>query len=119
MDRGPHRGTGSKAFDDDGQSYLTGRLSSRVSATDVISLVGEKPRTAPRRRVLKTGSISFGGGSIDCTARNISDTGAALEVVTPLFIPDRFKLIIPSEKPKPAVSRRVRRTDFRIGLAFD
>jgi hypothetical protein len=41
--------------------------------------MGDEHRIAPRRRVLKAGSISFGGGAIDCTVRNISDTGAALD----------------------------------------
>jgi hypothetical protein len=49
-------------------------------------MADDEHRIAPRRRVLKAGSISFGGGAIDCTVRNISETGAALEVVTPLFI---------------------------------
>jgi hypothetical protein len=30
--------------------------------------------------VLKAGTIEFGGGAIDCTVRNVSETGAALEV---------------------------------------
>jgi hypothetical protein len=60
----------------------------------------DEHRIAPRRRVLKAGSIAFGGGAIDCTVKNISDTGAALEVVTPLFIPDRFILIIPTDQLK-------------------
>jgi hypothetical protein len=75
-------------------------------------------RTAPRHRVLKTGSISCGGDLIDCTVRNISDTGAALEVVTPLYIPDRFKLIIESSglnRPCRIIWRKQR----RIGVAFD
>ena len=78
----------------------------------------EENRNAPRRRVLKAGSISFGGGAIDCTVRNISDTGAALEVVTPLFIPDRFDLIVPSDglvRPCHVVWRKER----RIGIVFD
>jgi hypothetical protein len=54
----------------------------------------EGNRIAPRRRVLKAGSIEFGGGAIDCTIRNISETGAALEVVSPLYIPDRFTLVV-------------------------
>ena len=54
----------------------------------------EGNRIAPRRRVLKAGSIVFGGSAIDCTVRNLSETGAALEVVTPLFIPDRFTLLV-------------------------
>ena len=56
----------------------------------------EGNRIAPRRRVLKAGSIEFGGGAIDCTIRNISETGAALEVVSPLYIPDRFTLVVPT-----------------------
>jgi hypothetical protein len=78
----------------------------------------DKPRAAQRRRILKAGSISFGGGSIDCTVRNISDTGAALEVVTPLYIPDRFKLIIRSEKLERSC-HVVWRKERRIGVAFD
>ena len=80
--------------------------------------MGDEHRIAPRRRVLKAGSISFGGGAIDCTVRNISDTGAAIEVVTPLFIPDRFKLIVHSDglnRPCHVVWRRER----RLGVAFD
>jgi hypothetical protein len=80
--------------------------------------MGDEHRIAPRRRVLKAGSISFGGGAFDCTVRNISDTGAALEVVTPLFIPDKFTLIVPSDglsRPCSVVWRRER----RIGVTFD
>jgi hypothetical protein len=57
----------------------------------------EVPR-APRRRVLKAGSITFGGSTIDCTVRNVSETGAALEVVSPLYIPDRFTLIVQTDQ---------------------
>jgi hypothetical protein len=39
-------------------------------------------RRAPRHRVLKGGAIGFGGGSVDCLVRNLSATGAALEVAT-------------------------------------
>jgi PilZ domain len=75
-------------------------------------------RAASRRRILKAGSIEFGGGVIDCTVRNISDTGAALEVVTPLYIPDRFTLIIHSDKSK-WPCRVVWRKEKRIGVTFD
>jgi hypothetical protein len=80
--------------------------------------MAEERRIVPRRRILKGGSISFGGGAIDCTVRNISDAGATLEVVTPLFIPDRFKLIIQSDglnRPCHIVWRKER----RMGIAFD
>jgi hypothetical protein len=75
-------------------------------------------RAAPRHRVLKAGTISFGGSAIDCTVRNLSETGAAIEVVTPLFIPDRFTLIIPSDQTK-RPCHIVWRRERRIGLAFD
>jgi PilZ domain len=75
-------------------------------------------RIAPRRRILKAGSIESGGGVIDCIVRNLSETGAALEVMSPLFIPDRFTLLVPTDQLK----RRchiVWRKAKRIGVAFD
>lgn len=75
-------------------------------------------RIAPRHRILKAGTIAFGGGAIDCTVRNISQTGAALEVVTPLFIPDRFTLVVPSAQVK-RPCRIVWRKDRRIGVTFE
>jgi hypothetical protein len=78
----------------------------------------DKPRIAPRHRTLKAGTIEFGGGGIDCTVRNLSDTGAALEVVTPLFIPERFTLFVPSDQLK-RPCHIVWRKEKRIGVAFD
>ncbi len=78
----------------------------------------ENHRFAPRRRVLKAGSISFGGAAIDCTVRNISETGAALEVVSPLYIPDRFNLIVQSDSLNQPC-RVVWRKHRRMGVAFD
>lgn len=78
----------------------------------------DENRIAPRRRILKSGIIEFGGGAISCTVRNLSDTGAALEVVTPLFIPDRFTLFISSDEFKRAC-HIVWRKEKRIGVAFD
>jgi hypothetical protein len=78
----------------------------------------DETRIAARHRTLKAGTIEFGGGGIDCTVRNVSETGAALEVVTPLFIPDRFTLLVPSEQLK-RPCHIVWRKDKRIGVAFD
>ena len=58
------------------------------------------------------------GGAIDCTVRNLSETGAALEVVTPLFIPDRFTLVVPSDQLKRPCHVAWRK-ERRIGVAFD
>ncbi len=78
----------------------------------------EKKRAADRKRVLKAGSIEFGGGAIDCTVRNISETGAALEVVSPLFIPDRFTLFFHTDHVR-RPCHIVWRKEKRIGVAFD
>jgi PilZ domain len=78
--------------------------------------MGDK-RIAPRHRVLKAGTIEFGGGGIDCTVRNLSETGADLEVVTPLFIPDRFTLFVPSDQFK-RPCHIVWRKERRIGVTF-
>ena len=53
----------------------------------------EEHRRSPRQRVLKSGRIIYGGGSIvvDCTIRNLSETGARLQVPTSVAIPDRFE----------------------------
>jgi PilZ domain len=75
-------------------------------------------RSAPRHRILKAGTISFGGGAIDCTIRNISETGAALDVVTPLFIPDRFTLVVQTAQLK-RPCRIVWRKERRMGVAFE
>jgi len=75
-------------------------------------------RTAPRRRILKAGTISFGGGGITCTVRNLSDTGAALDVTSPVGIPDSFVLVLDTE----TAQRRCRvvwRKEKRIGIVFE
>jgi hypothetical protein len=77
----------------------------------------DRRRIVPRRRILKAGSIECGGEVIDCTVRNLSETGAALEVVSPLFIPDRFTLIVQTEQLK-RPCQIVWRKAKRIGVAF-
>ena len=74
--------------------------------------------TEPRQRVLKAGTIAFTGAGIDCTVRNLSETGAALEVASVVGIPTEFSLVIPSDN----VNRKCRvvwRKLNRIGVAFD
>ena len=78
----------------------------------------EEKRIARRNRVLKAGTVEFGGGAIDCTVRNVSETGAAIEVVSPLYIPDRFTLVVQTEKLK-RHCRVVWRKEKRIGVTFD
>ena len=76
-------------------------------------------RTAPRHRVSKAGTIKFvGGGPIDCLVRNLSITGAALEVSNQARIPDRFILAMLDDGLHLAC-RVVWRKEYRIGVAFD
>ena len=74
-------------------------------------------RIAPRKRVLKAGTIQFGGGAIDCTVRNLSETGAALSVESPVGIPSVFNLIVDSDHVNRAC-RVVWRKENRIGITF-
>ena len=78
----------------------------------------DEHRTAPRRRLFKSGKISFGGGAIDCTVRNFSETGAALDVTSPVGIPDHFTLLIESDQIH-APCQVVWRKHSRIGVRFD
>jgi hypothetical protein len=75
-------------------------------------------RRSPRLRTIKGGLIMFGSASaIECIIRNMSDTGAALEVKSLAGIPDRFTLLIRPE----LIKRRCYvawRKGRRIGVAF-
>lgn len=75
-------------------------------------------RRALRHRVLKAGTIEFGGGGIDCTVRNLSGTGAALEVADQTGIPEKFNLIVPGDGLH-LPCHIVWRSRYRIGVAFD
>jgi hypothetical protein len=76
-----------------------------------------KPR-APRQRVLKGAQILFGGAAIDCVVRNLSSTGAALDVESPLGIPPTFTLVVKQD----GFAKQCRvawRKEKRIGISFD
>ena len=79
----------------------------------------DEQRIAPRRRLLKAGKISFGGGAaFDCTVRNLSETGAALEVISPVGIPERFTLLIDADHIH-VPCRVIWRNEKRIGVHFE
>ncbi len=54
-------------------------------------------RMAPRRRVLKSGVAASNDRhlTVNCTVRDISDTGARLRVEGSMTVPDTFELLIP------------------------
>lgn len=94
-------------------------LSIRGIRSTAMNEAENEKRQAPRHRVLKQGRLAFdSGGSVDCTVRNLSDTGARIEVFNPVGLPEIFTLVIPADK----FTRRCRSVwshDKRIGVVFD
>jgi PilZ domain-containing protein len=75
-------------------------------------------RHSPRLRTLKGGSIIFGLAlGIDCVIRNMSKTGACLQVESPARIPTDFTLLIKPELLKRNCQIAWRSAD-RIGVRF-
>jgi hypothetical protein len=56
----------------------------------------EEKRIAPRQRVLKAGFIviSEKAPKLECTVKNLSDTGAGLQVSTTFGLPRHFDVIV-------------------------
>jgi hypothetical protein len=75
-------------------------------------------RSARRHKVLKGATIAFGGSGVECTVRNLSSRGAALDVANSVGLPPSFVLVIEADQ----FIRRCRpvwRSDKRMGVAFD
>ena len=75
-------------------------------------------RAAPRHRVLKGGTIAFDGSGVACTVRNLSSSGAAIDVAGGVSLPPSFTLVIEADR----FIRRCRpvwSNDKRVGVAFD
>lgn len=75
-------------------------------------------RLAPRRNTAIRAQIVFNGGrgKSDCIIRNLSDSGAKLEVATVGNIPQTFDLIAPGHRPHPC--RVVWRALRELGVVF-
>src|SRR4051812_17678779 len=65
--------------------------------TVMIATTVEK-RSARRCKVLKGATIAFEGNGIECTVRNLSPGGAAIEVASPAGLPRSFVLVIESDQ---------------------
>ena len=74
-------------------------------------------RRAVRRRVLKSAMIEFEGGAFSCAVRNISDSGAALDVPTSVGIPHEFELFVTTDRTERHCCV-VWRKATRIGVTF-
>jgi PilZ domain len=78
----------------------------------------DEHRRTQRHRTLKPGTISFDrGAGIDCLVRNVSETGACLEVASPVGIPDDFTLVMKADNLT-RLCRVAWRSARRIGVSF-
>lgn len=55
----------------------------------------EERRISPRMRMLKSGKIFLGAHAVACTVRNLSATGACIEVDSIVGIPSTFEFVLP------------------------
>jgi hypothetical protein len=71
-----------------------------------------------RKRVLKNAQIilSEKAPKLECAVRNISDTGACLQVSTTFGIPASFEVVIDGVR---RYCRSVWRTDTKLGIIFE
>lgn len=69
----------------------------------MMSDTDSEKRGVQRRSTLKTGKIVFNAGrsTIDCTVRNLSSTGAKLQVNSVVGIPDTFDLMLDGHSKQP------------------
>ncbi len=78
----------------------------------------DENRESKRKRILKAGSICFDGAAISCTVRDVSASGALLEVESPAGVPRSFVLVMPSDNlSRPC--RMIWATERRIGVRFE
>ena len=77
-------------------------------------------RSTQRLRSFLKGRILFNGGqnSLDCLIRDMSSTGARLELSTSVTLPDRFDLYLPHRDETCKVHSQWRRGN-QLGVAFD
>jgi hypothetical protein len=75
-------------------------------------------RATPRNTVLMSGAIEFAGSRINCLIRNISISGAALDVTNPHDIPERFNLVFKTDDAH-IPCHVIWRKEELIGVAFD
>lgn len=79
---------------------------------------GER-RGAPRHRTLKGALVVFDHHqrALDCTVRNLSDSGAIIALESARDVPERFELLLPHDHVI-ADARAVWRTLKEVGVAI-
>jgi PilZ domain len=83
------------------------------------TVIADNKRIAPRLRVLKGAKIvSLNQWSVvDCTVRDLSETGAKLLCADPMAIANEFRFLLPAENTIRTAKVVWRRPDM-IGITF-
>ena len=90
----------------------------RAVQTVIVEVIMDDRRRLMRHRVFKFGSIGINrAGGIDCRVRNLSSSGACLEVASQVGIPDDFVLLIAHDHMKQPC-HVVWRDANRMGVEF-
>jgi len=76
----------------------------------------DEHRKGPRRRTFKSGKILLGRREVLCTVRNLSETGACLEVQTTYGIPALFQFLMPNQAAQNC--KVMWRNDTKLGVHF-
>ena len=92
---------------------IAGAAASPASAEQASA---DKRQTA-RRKVLKTGKIHFGKSREVCTVRDMSATGASLELARQINVPDYFTLVLEMESAARKCTL-VWRKGLQLGIRF-
>ena len=58
----------------------------------------EERRKSPRAELNEPAYVSANGSVMVCMVRNISPNGAAIDVDNPAFVPQRFRLVMASDR---------------------
>ena len=67
--------------------------------------------------MLKSGKIFLGKHVVPCAVRNLSDTGACLQVQTTEGLPSEFSLALADQAPRPC--KVIWRDETRMGVQFE
>jgi hypothetical protein len=69
-----------------------------------------------RRRLLKSGKILLGKHPVPCIIRNLSETGACLQVQTTAGIPSKFDVVLGNQPVRPC--QIIWRDETKLGVKF-
>ncbi|MBN9050386.1 MAG: PilZ domain-containing protein [Rhizobiales bacterium] len=94
-------------------------MTTMTTNTTHMTTADDNARTAPRTRTFLKGVVLYDNRrvSIECTIRDLSDTGARIAFPSPITIPDRIELFIPQKNRTYSADVR-RRDDCEVGIAF-